>query len=535
MQNVVKALIGIIILSVSFSSCQKSETDTEFSDLQKDEVIYHVFQRSFFDSNGDEIGDLNGLRMKLDYLQDLGVTSILLLPLYQSVYYHNYFSSDFEKIDPEFGSREDYLDLVKEVHKRGMKLYMDMETQYVTENHIWYKDSYGNPSSKYSNYLVYQGPNNTKPEPIVYDLTELTGYDSTTRKVATVNLNNPDVWKYNLKLFSHWVDPNNDGKFDDGVDGFRIDHMMDDLDNKGLFTHLFTKFWRPLFDSLRQINPKIQIIAEQADWGSTGVEFLKEAGVDKVFSFGLKFAFSTFDKKELTRIADTVFQAIPENSDHIVFIENHDTDRFASTVKQNPGKLRIGAALNLLIGGTPSIYYGQELGMTGMGGFEVFNNTDGNDIPRREAFEWFAKDEGNGMAIWYRNSGPWWDKTNLKPNDGISLEEEKSDKGSLWHYYKNLISLRKSYPELVVGKYKTLPNDNDHVFSFLRFHEGEGILVAVNLSDEVQKPVVDLTYSPVRPGGQNPKRLMAIRKARFGNNEFYMNLRPYEVQIWKVR
>lgn len=102
----------------------------------KPEVIYHVVQRSFYDSNGDLQGDLNGLRQKLDYLQDLGVTSILLLPLYQSVYYHNYFSSDFKKIDSTFGTKEDYLNLVKVIHRRGMKLYMDMETQYVTEETI---------------------------------------------------------------------------------------------------------------------------------------------------------------------------------------------------------------------------------------------------------------------------------------------------------------------------------------------------------------------------------------------------------------
>src|SRR5688500_4463800 len=89
------------------------------------EVIYHVFQRSFHDSNGDSHGDLKGIKQKLGYLQDLGVTSILLTPLYQSAFYHNYFATDFEKIDPRYGTMEDYFDLVREVHKRGMKIYQD--------------------------------------------------------------------------------------------------------------------------------------------------------------------------------------------------------------------------------------------------------------------------------------------------------------------------------------------------------------------------------------------------------------------------
>jgi alpha-amylase len=122
---------------------------------QAQEVIYHVFQRSFFDSNGDGHGDLKGMEQKLDYLQDLGVTSILLTPLYQSEFYHNYFATDFEKIDAEYGTMDEYLSLVKEIHKRSMKIYQDVEMQYVTQDHVWYKESINNPASKYSKYVYY--------------------------------------------------------------------------------------------------------------------------------------------------------------------------------------------------------------------------------------------------------------------------------------------------------------------------------------------------------------------------------------------
>ncbi len=455
------------------------------------EVMYHVVQRSFFDSNGDFNGDLNGLREKLDYLQDLGITSILMLPLYASPYYHNYFADDFEKIDPKFGTKEDYLNLVKEVHRRGMKIYMDMETQYVTEDHPWYKDSYGNLSSPYSDYISYDDSAHTKPSTIVYDLEGLKGYNGVYKRITTVNMNSTKVRDYNIKLFKYWVDPNSDGDFNDGVDGFRLDHAMDDLDHKGRWTHLFKNFWNPLIKEVKAVNPKVIFIAEQANWGSLGLEYLDSTEVDRVFAFRIAFEIRNFNKKKLEAMCDSTFQFTPKSKNQIVFIENHDMPRFATVVGQNPGKLRAGAALNLLLGGIPSVYYGQELGMTGAGGFMKWGMTDANEIPEREAFEWYQSDTGKGMAFWYKNTGPWWDSTNVKPNDGISLEEEKADSNSLWHYYKKLIHLRKSNDALASGAYQTVQNDNDSVFSFLRNHEGHKALVVVSLSSVPTKAILN--------------------------------------------
>jgi alpha-amylase len=373
-----KKITGIVLL-LACTACfaQKKEMPA----TPKGEIIYHVFQRSFYDSNNDHVGDLNGLKMKLDYLQDLGITSILLLPLYESVFYHNYFAIDFKQIDPAFGTMQDYIALVKEVHRRGMKIYMDMETQYVTEDQLWWKDSYGNPTSKYSSYILYKDAGNTQPESIVFNINELTGYNGVTKKITTANLYNKEVQEYNFQLFNYFVDPDGNGKFDDGVDGFRLDHMMDDLDFKGKLTDLFTKFWSPLLTRLRKVNPQLNIVAEQAQWGSFGFEYFEKGNVDRVFAFRLQQAIASFDKNKIAAAADTTFNLTPANKQQVVFIENHDMLRFASAVKGDLNKLKTGAALNLLIGGVPSIYYGQELGMKGAGGFGKFGNTDGNDIP----------------------------------------------------------------------------------------------------------------------------------------------------------
>ncbi|WP_262248052.1 alpha-amylase family glycosyl hydrolase [Parapedobacter soli] len=453
-----------------------------------DEVIYHVFQRSFYDSNGDTHGDLAGLTEKLDYLQELGVTAILLTPLYESVYYHNYFSSDFEKIDARYGTQAEYLTLVEEVHRRGMKIYMDMETQYVTEDHLWWRDSYGNPASPYSGYILYNDSAQTQPESIVFNLTELLGYDGTIRKITTVNLNHPEVLEYNYKLFSHWMDPNGDGRFDDGVDGFRLDHMMDDLDNKGILPDLFHTFWVPLIGRLKALNPDVQFMAEQADWGSYGFDYLERGCVDRVFAFRVQQAVRTLDKNRIEAFADTTFGNTPTGKKQIMFIENHDIPRFATVVEQHPGKLRVGASINLLIGGIPSIYYGQEIGMLGHAQFGQYGDvvTDANEIPSREAFEWYASAQGEGMAYWYKDTGPWWDESNISPNDGISLEEQQADGESLWNHYRSLIALRSNHDALVNGHYRTVPNTTENVLSFVRESPEERILVVINLGDTTE-------------------------------------------------
>jgi alpha-amylase len=492
----------------------------------KDEIIYHVFLRSFYDSDGDGHGDLNGLCLKLDYLQQLGVTAIQLTPLYESIYYHNYFATDFFKIDPRYGTMDDYLRLVKEIHRRGMKIYLDMETQYVASDHIWFRDSYKNPSSKYSDYIFYTDKSNTNPVSIVAGITDFTGYDGVTRKLVMVNLDNKAVQDYNYRLFKFFMDPNGDGKFDDGVDGFRLDHMMDNLDNLNRLPHLFTTFWNPLITKLHKVNPNIKIVAEQANWISYGIDYLEKTKIDRVFDFMVAFAIRDMKKNELEKLADSTFLRTPKGKQQVVFIENHDMPRFASVEKSDPGKLRIGCVLNLLMGGIPAIYYGQELGQTGEHG--NWGIGDGNDIPDRQAFEWYKTDQGPGMAYWYKN-GPWWTKSNTDiPNDGVSLEEEKNDPNSLWNYYRAVIRLRSQYPVIINGGYEKLVNGNDKVFAFERFSGNEKVIVAVNLSGKEQQ--TDLAVD-----AKALNTVFGNAKADNSNGKMALSMPAYGVGVWEVR
>lgn len=501
------------------------------------QVFYHIFLRSFYDSDGDGHGDLNGLKQKLDYLQELGITSVLITPLYHSLFYHNYFPIDFEEIDPEFGTKEDYFALLKEMHRRGMKLYMDMEIHYVTEDHWWYKDSYQNPASPFSKYIIYNGPNNTDPESIIFNLAELKSYDGKVIKVCTTDLYYQDVRDYHYNLFKYWIDPNGDGNFEDGIDGFRIDHIMDDLDWKGKLTGLLSNFWKPLFQQLRAINPGVVIIGEQAEWGY-GEEYFSNGAVNAVFAFPLSQAIRKFNAKEIQENWLKTFQVTPENRFQLTFIENHDMPRIATVLKSDLPKLKICAALNLLLKGVPIIYYGQEIGMTGANGFNKFGATDGNDIPVREAFEWYKMVEGQGIALWYKNSGPWWDETNLRDNDGISLEEQKADPNSLWNFYKTLIALRKANSAIQTGSLQFLDDKNDQVLSFLRWDDAQAILVLLNLNQKEEQVSFHLSKLPV---ATNKAAILELLKPTAGKlleineGKISTKLANFDVQAWRIR
>jgi len=164
--------------------------------------------------------------------------------------------------------------------------------------------------------------------------------------------------------------------------------------------------------------------------------------------------------------------------------------------------------------------------MYGVGGFGKFGNTDANDIPMREAFEWNKADSGKDMALWYKNTGKWWDSTNLKPNDGISLEEEQNDPNSLYHFYKILLRLRKLNPALQTGNYETASNNNEHVFSFFRHTKNQRLLIVINLSEQNQEALIELAQF------NNLSSLLVKNKTQPTKNAII--LQPYEVQVWKV-
>jgi len=508
MKNSFLILLALILI---FSSCQKKQSPEPTAHKVvsdpinwNNEIIYHVMQRSFYDSNGDRHGDLNGFVEKLDYLKELGVTTILFTPLYESGFYHNYFPTNYENIDQEYGTKEDYINFVKAVHQKGLKFLMDMETQYAQSGNIWFDDSYKNPDSEYSDFIYYSDSLNQYPEQIFMPskspMYDFTAWPGDKHHIVFLDLNNEKMKQWMSDFYTYWVDPNKDGNFDDGVDGFRIDHIMDDLDYKGLFTNMYQDFWKPIFEECKAINPHIFVLGEQSNWNEYGEKMVNQSGADAAFSFPLRFAIAgeegTHDmyidptsngvKMDPNRIHKVVKESMSKFTDStftVNFLENHDTARWASVVNNNEGQKRVAATLNILLPGVPSVYYGQELGLTGQ---TSEWGSDANHIPVREAFPWTADQTTPGNALWYKDTGAWWDQSfwNTDMINTLNLETQKSDGNSLWHHYKALISLRIQNKAFRQGTYEPLFTEKENIIAFKRQFENEISYVIISTSQD---------------------------------------------------
>jgi alpha-amylase len=499
-----KHLLHLLTLSILFAnSCSTVNTKKSVDEPGwNDEIIYHVNQRSFFDSNGDRHGDLKGFVEKLGYLKELGVTTILFTPLYESDFYHNYFAKDYEKIDPEYGTMEDYLAFVKAVHKNGMKFIMDMETQYAQNGNKWFDESYKNPGSPYSAFIHYSDSLNRYPDqfyiPSGSDLKEFRAWPDQKLFIVYLDLNNQKVKDWTKAFYMHWVDPNGDGKFDDGVDGYRIDHMMDNLDDRGLFTEMFVNFWNPVFKSCKAINPALFVVGEQSNWAEYGEDMIEKSGIDASFGFPIQFAIAgtpdyfrgnsadsslknSLDANNIGKQVTETLKRIPKGKYYINFLENHDTERFASIVMKDKEKIRCGAVLNILLPGIPSIYYGQELGVTGKIGNWGY---DVNHIPVREAFPWAPNPYEPGTAVFYKVSGPWWDQSYFKTGESrqVALSVQQQDPSSLWNLYCKLIQYRRTSKAITNGDFNLEQPVNPGILAFSRENAGEKVIVMMNLS-----------------------------------------------------
>jgi len=475
--------LAALLLAVPAGAAPPGKTTAA---AMRDEVIYHIFFRSFRDSNGDRIGDLEGLTAGLDDIKALGVTSLLLTPIQPSPYYHNYFATDFEGVDPVYGTMEDFRAFVSAAHARGLRVYLDEEFQYVAEGHPWLTSSRGRPGAKFGPYILYdRAKTNEEPEPFL-GVPAWPGHDGRWIGISMVNLKAPAVRAYFTRLLVHWVDPHGDGTLRDGVDGFRIDHMMDDLDNKHRLTNLFADFWAPIFKAIRARNPSARIIAEQSDWGA-GDAWLGKGGADMVFAFPLRFALEKMDKPAIVKALRGSGEA-PEGKSRILFLENHDMDRFMSVVGGDQRKAQIGAALTLLMRGTPSIYYGQELGMRGR--IDPRIKTDGAHIGLREAYRWSADLDAPGSAIWYRDDAIAWANRFNRGNDGVSLAEERGRPDSLYTFYRTLLALRAARPELRQGDQQLLCDDASAAVCVLRSMDGHRVLVLANSGAAAVRPAL---------------------------------------------
>jgi glycosidase len=446
------------------------------TDLQpgwwNDAVFYEIFVRSFKDSNGDGIGDFNGITASLDYLNDgdpstttdLGITALWLMPINQSPSYHGYDVIDYYQVEQDYGTKEDFLRLIDEAHKRGIHVIIDMVINHTGLDHPWFQASdAGDP--KYRDWYIWQPekPSYLGPwgEQVWYKGKSGFYYAVFWSGMPDLNLENPEVTAEIYKITDFWLKDMN-------VDGFRLDairHYVEQgkVQENSPATHAWLQAFHTFYKSL---DPSIYTIGEA--WTNTAnvVDYIGDE-VDSAFEFDLAAAFVRTAKGPIassaTKQMKTVLDAYPKNQ-YGVFLTNHDQDRVMSALGGDVTKAKLAAAMQLTSPGIPFLYYGEEIGMTGVKPDE--------DI--RRPMQW----TGQAPGVGFTTGQPW----RMPPDDfsTTNVEDQSADPNSLLSFYRQLIHLRMAHSALRNGDSMVVDTGTQLLYAILRYDENEVFLILIN-------------------------------------------------------
>lgn len=510
----------------------------------KESVIYQIYPRSFMDSNGDGIGDLKGITSKLDYLKELGIDVIWLSPVYQSPNDDNgYDISDYQAIMEEFGTMEDFDEMLSQAHERGIKIVMDLVVNHTSDEHRWFVESRKAEDTPYRDYYIWregkegnQPPNNWGScfggSAWKYDEErQMYFLHLFSPKQPDLNWDNPTVRQEVFDMMTWWCEK--------GIDGFRMDVIsmisktkdMPDGEVHGLYGDFgpYCVHGPHVHEYLKEMNEKvlsrydIMTVGETA--GVTVEEAKKYAGEDShelnmVFQFEHvdghgKYGKWTDERMPLPELKKTLSRWQTElygQAWNSLFWDNHDQPRAVSRFgNDNPQYREVSAKMLAtclhMMQGTPYIYQGEELGMTNYP-FEI--PEDFRDIESINAYkEWCESGRVSHEEFWpclqlisrdnARTPVQWDDTENagftagtpwipVNPNyKEINAAAELKDPGSVFHYYQKLIALRKQLPIIVYGKYTLLLPEDENLFVYTRELDKEKLLVVCNFTSEEQE------------------------------------------------
>lgn len=510
----------------------------------KESVVYQIYPRSFADSNGDGIGDLNGITEHLDYLQDLGVDVIWLSPVYQSPNDDNgYDISDYQAIMSDFGTMEDYDRMLSEAHKRGIKIVMDLVVNHTSDEHQWFVESKKSKDNQYRDYYIWkEGKNGKEPNnwggcfggsAWEYDKeTDMYFLHCFSKKQPDLNWENPQVRKEVFDMMSWWCEK--------GIDGFRMDVISmiskdpafpDGEVRNGLYgdNGPFVCNGPHVHEYLREMNQEvlskydIMTVGEAA--GVTIEEAKKYAGettgeLNMVFQFEHvelgdhrigKWSAKEVPLKDLREAMNRWQINLEGKAWNSLFWDNHDQPRAVSRFGDDSPMYREVSAKMLatclhMMKGTPYIYQGEELGMTNayfskledyrdIESINAFHEYTENGLAGKEemmnCLKEISRDNARTPMQWNTKenagftTGTPWIKVNKNYLE-INAEAEMAEKDSVYNYYKKLIRLRKENEIMVHGRFNPLLEEDDHIYAYERLWEGEKIVVACNFTKEVQ-------------------------------------------------
>ena len=506
----------------------------------KEAVAYQVYPRSFNDSNGDGIGDLPGLIEKLDYLENLGIDVIWLSPMYPSPNDDNgYDISDYKGIMSEFGTMNDFDQLLSSIHQRGMKLILDLVVNHTSDEHPWFIESKSSKTNAKRDWYIWADPKPDGSEPnnwesifngSTWEFDESTKqyyFHLFSKKQPDLNWENPDVRQAVFEMMNWW--------FEKGIDGFRVDaitHIKKNFEAGDLPVPDGKKF-APAFD-VDMNQPGIQEwLQEMKDKSLSRYDIMtvgeangvtpndaeewvgEENGkFNMIFQFEHLGLWSTgdtkFDVKSYKQVLNR-WQKQLENVGWIaLFIENHDQPRRVSTWGDDKNywyeSATSHATAYFLQQGTPFIYQGQEIGMTNypFESIESFNDVavkteyqivkkEGGDVNQLlDKYKMENRDNARTPMQWNNsiNAGfttgkPWF---HVNPNyTEINVKQQLNDKFSILSYYKALIQLKKSDLIYTYGKFNMVDAENKQVFAYTRTFKNNTVLIVANLTNEVSE------------------------------------------------
>jgi len=449
-------------------------------------VFYEVFVRSFQDSDKDGIGDLEGLVQRLDYLNDgdpktttdLGVDAIWLMPVFQSPSYHGYDVVDYEKIEEDYGTGEDFQRFLDEAHRRGMRVILDLVLNHTSVEHPWFIDSASSPTSKKRAWYVWSdkkldwGQPWNASEPTWHEKNGAYYYAIFWGGMPDLDYRNPEVRAEARRLAALWL-----GR---GVDGFRLDairHLVEDGPGPGQSkspeTHAFL---RELGASVRAAKKDAVLVGEV--WSTTFdiAEYYGKSGRDELqllFDFPLSEAIAGAvnggQSGDLVAALGMVKNAYPAAAVDAPFLANHDQVRLATQLGGDASRLRLAAAILLTMAGTPFLYYGEEIGLA--------NGEGKEDEWKRTPMPW------DGSARHGFTAGKPWHA--FAPGKATVAGESK-DPRSLLARYRALIAARKASPALSRGGIEVVatPGAQGAALAFVRASGDDRVLVVHNLSGE---------------------------------------------------
>ena len=510
----------------------------------KEAVIYQIYPRSFADSNGDGIGDLNGITAHLDYLETLGIDVIWLSPVYKSPNDDNgYDISDYRDIMDDFGTMEDFDRLLAEAHRHHIKIVMDLVVNHTSDEHAWFIESRSSKDNPHRDYYIWKEPKNGK-EPnnwgscfggSAWELDERTGMyylHCFSKKQPDLNWENPKVRDEVFDMMNWWCEK--------GIDGFRMDVISmiskdqsypDGPVEDGLYGSFgpYVCNGPRVHEFLQEMNNRVlshyDLLTVGEAAGVTIDEAKKYANSDGT-ELGMVFQFEHVDlvkspigkwtdqKPQLTdfrRVMNKWQYELEGKAWNSLFLDNHDQPRVVSRFGNDSEAYRVISAKMLatclhMMKGTPYIYQGEELGMTNV----YFDKLeDYRDIESINAFHQYvdsgivkaedmmrylkeiSRDNARTPMQWddSKNAGftdgtPW---INVNPNyKEINAKAAVADPDSVFHYYQELIKLRHTLPIIVYGKFQGLLDDSETIYAYERHLDGQVLTVACNFTDQEQ-------------------------------------------------